>query len=150
MEVARKVFKSPHFNIIHHNHLFIILSGTMSMQLGARRADGLFSSSTSARRLVSTVRTPAAHYSRSLVVINRRLIRGSATSSEADSSQKQEEEAKENDRIKQTLADLDALLGIEAEPEEVVEEKPEVGDGDRLTYLFFLNLNIFVAITTTA
>jgi hypothetical protein len=98
----------------------------MSLQLGARRADGLHNPFTSAQaRFISKVRTPVAHYSRSVVVQNRRLIRGSATSSEAESSQKQEE-AKENDQIQETLAGLDALLGIEEEPEEVVETKKDV------------------------
>ena len=106
------------------------------MQLGVRRADGVASSSA---RLVSKLRTPVAHYSRTVVVKNRQLTRGSATSSEAESSQ-QEEQAKENDRIQQTLADLDALLGIEEEPEEIVETKTEVGAANVLRYLFSLQL----------
>lgn len=48
-----------------------------------------------------------------------------ATSSEAESSEKQGEKV---DRIKQTLADLDALLGIEETVEEV-EETPKVRIG---------------------
>lgn len=106
------------------------------MQLGARRTDGRLCPSSSAR-LVSKLRTPVAHYSWTVVVRNRRLTRGSATSSEAESS-KQEEQAKENDRIQQTLADLDALLGIEEEPEEVIETKTEVGAGNVFGYLFAL------------
>ena len=91
------------------------------MLLGARGANARLRTSTSA--LVSKLKTPVAQYSRTVVVKNRRLIRGSAASSETDSSP---EPKTGDDQIQQTLAGLDALLGIEAEPEEVEEKKPEV------------------------
>ena len=102
------------------------------MQLGARRAVGVASTSA---RLVGKLRTPVVHYSPSGLIDNRCLIRRSATSSEADSAQK-EEQTKTNDRIQETLADLDALLGIEEEPEEVAETKPEVGDEHVFAHIF--------------
>ena len=66
-------------------------------------------------RLVGSLRTPLNRCSRSILAKNGGLIKASATSSGADSSQ---EQSQKSDRISQTLADLDALLGIEEEPEE--------------------------------
>ena len=72
--------------------------------------------------VASKLRTPLSLPPRPVRVRNERLILAAATSSEANSSQEQAEKV---DRIKQTLADLDALLGIEETTEEE-EEAPKV------------------------
>jgi len=101
------------------------------MQLGARRVGHCPSPNA---RLGSKLKTPVVLYNRTVVAKNRRLTRGSANSSEAESSQ--QEQAKGDDQIQDTLADLDALLGIEEEPEEEVVTKTEVSAGNVLEYLF--------------
>ena len=89
-------------------------------QILASARHGICSSTTN-----TASRIPISHHRRPIYIASNRCVRVLATTSEADSSKTQGE----GNRIKQTLADLDALLGIEEEPEEEEAPTPPVRNG---------------------